>query len=659
MSDLPPRLENLRPLPPEEQKAVLGKALIARFVEERLLSLFSEGKLFGTVHTCIGQEFSGAAVARALRPGDTIFSNHRCHGHFLSHIGDIQGLIAELMGRSTGVSAGMGGSQHLCKDGFFSNGIQGGIVPVAAGLAMGHKIRDAGGISVVFIGDGTLGEGVVYETLNIVAKWQLPLLIVVEDNKYSQSTAQDETLAGTILARAQAFGIATGQGDTWNWQELCRTTERLVEDMRVDRRPRLLQIETFRLKAHSKGDDTRPRSVVEPFEQIDPLNRYLAEASGEEAAWIESLRAQVEEAVRAADQAPSATLPQESRQAVPLAWTPALLEGDERIVAVLNSTFQNLMAQHPGLYMIGEDIRSPYGGAFKATKGLSDLYPDRVINTPIAEAAIVGIGCGLGLLGFLPVVEIMFGDFLGLAFDQLLNHAAKFHQMYAGQVQTPLVVRTPMGGGRGYGPTHSQTLDRHFLGIPGLRVLAMNHLTSPQQLYGPLFDTPAEPTLVIENKQLYGTTLLAAPPRGFELLHSNESFPTALLKPQAERVDVTLLGYGGTSELLVEACEALFEEHDLIAQLVMVMQIYPFSVAPLATLLTAAPTLAIIEEGQRFAGFGTEVVAQLAEGGHLSGLSIVRISPEAHCIPSCGPLEKAFLPSVEDIVHRILNGRKA
>ena len=553
----------------------------------------------------------------------------------------------------------MGGSQHLYKDGFFSNGIQGGLVPVAAGLALGHKICNAGGISVVFIGDGTLGEGIVYETLNIVSKWQLPLLIVVEDNKYSQSTSQSETLAGSIPARAQAFGIETERGDTWNWESLCGTAEKLISDMRGDRRPRVLLIETFRLKAHSKGDDTRPRSVIEPFEQIDPLNCYLAKVSREEAAWVETLRARVDEAVRIAEQAPLAAITAKNQSMDPLTWTPAILEGEDRIVEIMNRMFHQSMIEHSEIYMLGEDIRSPYGGAFKVTKGLSDHYPDRVFNTPISEAAIVGVGCGLGLLGYLPVVEIMFGDFLGLAFDQILNHAAKFHQMYAGQVQTPLVVRTPMGGGRGYGPTHSQTLDRHFLGIPGLRVLAMNHLTSPQQVYSPLFEAPAEPTLVIENKLLYGTTLLTSPPEGFVLKHSNERFPTSVLKPLAERVDVTIIGYGGTSELLVEACDILFAEHDLVAQIVVPMQIYPFSVAPLVSLLTEAPTLAIVEEGQGFAGFGAEVLSQLAEGGHLSKLDVVRIFPDAHCIPSSGPLEKEMLPSAEQIVSRVLNRRAA
>src|SRR5262249_14587100 len=159
-----------------------------------------QGKLFGTVHTCIGQEAVGITVANALEPGDKIFSNHRCHGHFLARTGNVKGLIAEIMGRETGVCGGRGGSQHLCdvEKGFFSNGVQGGIVPVAAGLAMSLQLQALRRIAVVFIGDGTLGEGAVYETFNLASKWQLPLLIVLENNGYAQSTPQTQNLAGSI-----------------------------------------------------------------------------------------------------------------------------------------------------------------------------------------------------------------------------------------------------------------------------------------------------------------------------------------------------------------------------------------------------------------------------------------------------------------------------
>jgi 2-oxoisovalerate dehydrogenase E1 component len=207
----------------------IKEALRIRRVEEKFLELFSEGKLNGTVHTCVGQEFSAVAFAGQLKKKDFIFSNHRCHGHYLSFTGDTRGLLAELLGKASGTCGGIGSSQHLCKDNFFSNGIQGGIVPVAAGYALGNKLKDNGAIGIVFIGDGTLGEGALYETMNIISKWKIPLLIVCENNRYAQSTPQSVNLAGDITARAAAFGIKTFKGDTWEPEPLLHKAQLAID----------------------------------------------------------------------------------------------------------------------------------------------------------------------------------------------------------------------------------------------------------------------------------------------------------------------------------------------------------------------------------------------------------------------------------------------
>jgi 2-oxoisovalerate dehydrogenase E1 component len=165
----------------------IKEALLIRCVEEKFLELFSQGRLNGTVHTSVGQEFSAVAFAGQLKKTDFVFSNHRCHGHYISFTGDVEGLIAELMGKQSGTCGGVGSSQHLCNHNFFSNGIQGGIVPVAAGYALANKLRKNNNIGIVFIGDGTLGEGALYESMNIISKWQIPLMIVCENNSYAQS----------------------------------------------------------------------------------------------------------------------------------------------------------------------------------------------------------------------------------------------------------------------------------------------------------------------------------------------------------------------------------------------------------------------------------------------------------------------------------------
>ena len=193
----------------KQDSTLFATMQLIRSFEERVLAEFSSGKLVGTTHTCIGQEANAAGFFSVTDPGDVIFSNHRCHGHFLAYGGDPYLLFAELLGKATGVVGGRGGSQHIQWKNFYTNGVQGGIVPVAAGMALAEKVGKTGKVAIAFLGDGTLGQGVVYETLNIAALWQLPLLFVIENNHYAQTTPVELGVAGSIPGRFHAFGIET------------------------------------------------------------------------------------------------------------------------------------------------------------------------------------------------------------------------------------------------------------------------------------------------------------------------------------------------------------------------------------------------------------------------------------------------------------------
>jgi len=181
-----------------------------RVFEERLLELFKDGKIFGTTHTCLGQEAIPLSIMEHLKSDDLVFSGHRCHGHFLARFNDPRSLLAEMMGRTESICSGRGGSQHLYRDGFLTNGVQGGYMPIALGAAKAEQVRGNGSIVVAIIGDGTLGEGTVYETFNMAALWQVPLLVVIENNRYAQSTPVSHNLAGRIVDRPRAFGL-----DAW------------------------------------------------------------------------------------------------------------------------------------------------------------------------------------------------------------------------------------------------------------------------------------------------------------------------------------------------------------------------------------------------------------------------------------------------------------
>jgi len=628
-------------------------ATLIREVEQRLLELFAAGKLFGTVHTCIGQELVGVAVALALADGDLIFSNHRCHGHFLARTGNVEGLIAEIMGKASGVCGGRGGSQHLCdrSRGFFSSGIQGGIVPVAAGLALSLEMRGTEDVAVVFVGDGTLGEGALYETLNIISKWELPLLVVLENNGYAQSTPQGQTLAGDISSRAAAFNLPFTLGSTWEPEKLLEQAAECVAYVRRHRRPMFFQVDTYRLMAHSKSDDDRDRAEVDSYWKKDPLRLFFDEYPNAATRMQEHAKIQVDGAVARALEAPytqNAQKKWECSSVEKLHWRQIPSEVGDRAVVSIRESLKRNMQRDSRIVLLGEDIESPYGGAFKVTRGLSDEFPGRVRNTPISEASIVGIGNGMALGGFLPVCEIMFGDFLTLAADQLINHASKFRYMYNEQVQVPLIVRTPMGGRRGYGPTHSQSLEKHFLGLPDTRVLALNSRVDPGAIYDSLFAGIDRPTLVVENKLLYTLRLDAPVPNGFLLEQSDEPFPTCRLRPSCPP-QVTVFCYGGVLPYVEQAIARAFDELELVAEVICPTQLYPFNPSPVVESLERTHRLLIVEEGLSFAALGSELLAQIVEQAPGVLRTAKRLGPPPHPIPSSGPLELDLLPNPDSI----------
>jgi len=281
---------------------------IRRF-EESLLDLFSQGKLVGTTHTYIGQEANGVGIIDHLDPElDVVFSNHRCHGHYLAFTDDAFGLLCEVMGKAPGVCGGKGGSQHLCKGNFYSNGVLGSIVPVATGIALAEKQKGTGAVSTVFLGDGTLGEGVTYESLNIASLWKLPVLFVVENNHYAQSTPVELELAGSIPARAAAFGVETAELATTDVEEIHAAAGAAVTRIRETGKPFFLVLDTYRFSPHSKGDDNRDPAEIDARRERDPLavaGHRLDE--GERRAIEEACERRIAETIAAAEEAPAAT----------------------------------------------------------------------------------------------------------------------------------------------------------------------------------------------------------------------------------------------------------------------------------------------------------------------------------------------------------------
>jgi len=649
-----PHGKPLLPICPEKLYAF---GHLIRITEELILSLFSEGLLSGTTHTCLGQELCQMAVVRSLQhPRDVVLSNHRNHGHFLTYSGDFLGLVGEVMGREVGVCGGVGGSQHIAYRHFHSNGVQAGMTAIGVGQAFARKREDDGSIVVVLIGDGTLGEGLVYESINLSAVWEVPILFVVEHNRVAQTTLTEHTTAGSILARGAAFGLRT-----WRLEDTDETffdkAEQAVETVRRTRRPGFLVIDTCRMGPHSKGDDLRPADELEAIRNRDPLRKLggrieesvRSEIERENREFVTDVRRAALQSALARFEDPPRHVFGDEAVAVP-AFGADEFRGNVR--SALNASLRQLLESTEATLLLGEDLHDPYGGAFKVTQGLSSAFPDRVISTPISEAAIVGAGIGLALSGYRPVVEIMFADFLTLAADQLYNHAVKFAALFP-SLSVPLVIRTPSGGRRGYGPTHSQSPENIFVSVPGLTVVFPSHRHDVGQLLRSAALCWERPVVFFEHKLLYG---VEQSPGEYQQVTPVVSDPGGVLFPTlrsgSDQPDLTLVSYGGFLPLVEEVAAHLRDREELEVEIIALSLLAPLPRHTLTQLLRDRPRVVVVEESQTEFGVGAEIGATLAEAGFRGIFARVGTPPVP--IPSARTLEAAIIPDKEAILRRVI-----
>jgi 2-oxoisovalerate dehydrogenase E1 component len=637
-------------------------ALRIRAFERTLLDLFKGGHLSGTVHTCIGQELCAAALHPHLRPGvDAFFATHRGHGHYLAYGGSDDALLAEVMGREGALCLGRGGTQNLRHLRFFSAGIQGGSTPIATGFAYALKRLGEDAIVVAQIGDGTMGEGTVYEAFSFAVLLGAPVLFLLESNGWAQSTDVRTTTPGHLLARAAAFGLPVNRMSDDDPEALSVHLGQVVERVRHDG-PFLQIIDTRRLMAHSKGDDNRPKELVDELWRTDPLARLAAEDN--------ELGAILSEAEAATTRAAAAIVARPTLrhgEVSPLPPSTVVrrsldLHSDRgsatwgRGAEELNRALHALMRDDPRVILLGEDLLDPYGGAFKVSRGLSTSFPDQVFSTPIAEAAIAGVANGMALAGLRPIAEIMFADFVTLATDQLVNFAAKFHYMYAGEVTCPVTVRLASGGGRGYGPTHSQSLERLFCGIPGLRVVALSQRHDAARLLTDVVETDESPVVFVEHKALYGQKLASAPPLDAEIVpveRANGDYPPLCYTPiRNEAADVTVVTYGGTTALAEQAMQRLVEEHELRFDYIILTQLWPLDVTEIAASVERTGRLIVVEESVADFSVGAAVIAAVAQ--RLPSAFRARAVGSRHVpIPSARHLEDEVLPTADEVVRAV------
>lgn len=630
-------------------ESVYALADLIRRTEEELLRLFTAGMVSGTTHTCIGQELCQLAVVRALADNDYVFSNHRNHGHLLAYCGDVKGLMAEVTGREGALCGGRGGSQHMAIGRFCSNGIQGGLAGVAVGCALGSRLAGNPSLAVIFLGDGTLGEGLVYEAMNLAGVWSLPVIFVVENNGIAQTTPSSWSISGSIAARGAAFGLTVGEFDDFS-EEFVDDVARFVDGIRATQRPGFLVINTARLGPHSKGDDLRPREQIEAIRSRDPVQALRRSLAPPQAETIETINAAYvrEASAEVLRRGPSMSAPMSTagKKLAPYGFVGST--DGQTIRESLNDALRQILASDKRTVILGEDLHDPYGGAFKVTAGLSTDFPGRVLSTPISEAGITGAAIGLAMAGCVPVLEIMFADFVGLCFDQLYNQATKLGPIHGGSA-LPMVIRTPVGGYRGYGPTHSQSPEALIASIPGMTVVSPNKRVAPGSLLANAIRHAPGPLLFAEHKLLYGQRADASdyihlPPSGTQPLEA--AFPTAARL--REQTDIVIVTYGWMLSLVEEAASRLENEEELSVEILVPTLLAPLPIETLATRIRRCDRILIVEEGPREMGIGSEIISRLTELGAVRKARL--LGSHDGFIPAARHLEQTVLPSVDSIV---------
>ncbi len=636
------------------------RMLVIRGFEERVADLYRDGLVPGFVHLSIGQEAAAVGACWPLRSDDAITSTHRGHGHCLAKGLSPFGMFAELMGRDQGTNRGRGGSMHIAdpKLGIFgANGIVAAGLPIAAGAAAAAQLRGSDAVAVAFFGDGAAAQGAFHEALNLAAVWQLPVVFFCENNGYSEFSATASQHAAPLERRAAGYGLPYIGVDGNDVVATASAMAQAVQAARTGRGPTVVEAVTYRWHGHYEGDPERYRSAEEvtQWRERDPLvvhRRRLLDAGVEDdelTRLASSVAAELDAALERARSSPEPSAVSLFDFVVrerPQRAEPAPLPGDAptwRTMDAIHSALEAELAADERVFLAGVDIGEG-GNVFGLTRGLRERFGERVRDTPISETAVVGLAVGAAMAGLRPVVEVMYLDFIGVCFDQLLNQAAKLSFMTGGSAEMALTVRTQFGAGRSSGSQHSQSLEALLAHIPGLTVVMPS---TPADTYGLLraaIEDP-NPVVFIENRLLYG--MKGPQPPVDHLVPIGRS---AVVRPGS---DVTVVSVSRMVHEATAAAEELAAE-GVSVEVIDLRTVAPLDLEPVLASVHKTNRLVIAHEASVPFGIGAEVAASVARDGvwSLDG-PIVRVGAAATPAPYAPQLERAWLPGRVEIVEAV------
>lgn len=681
---------------------MLQQMHLIRLFEEKLLSLKDDGLVNGPVHTSVGQEAVAVGAAMAVGRDDKFCGTHRAHHQYLAKAlnacvpgrydplrdgltSEMQEhvliLLKEVMGLAEGCSGGRGGSMHLFNAEIGvagTNAIVGGGVPAATGVAWADRMQDRDHVTVCFFGDGAVYQGAVHEACNLASLWKAPIVYAIENNQYAVATSRTQGCSAARLCQiAAAYGMPGFCVDGMDPLSVKLAVERVTAD--PQQLPCVLEIDTYRHYHHAgraAGSAFGYRSKDEEavWQERDPLSRFEARLRRRRvtAAQVARLREQAQACV---ESAAAAVLEKDSRGATVIRdalWPERgeLARGlrDEKRQALCSFTeaaeaecirelrYQDAIAEvtgrwlenDPGVVVMGEEVANMGGGAYGATRGLLERFPGRVRNTPISEAGFCGLACGAAMNGMHPVVELMFSSFGLVAADQLFNQIGQLGHIYGGRVSVPLVVRTRVAAGLGYGAQHSMDPVALFALFPGWRIVAP---TTPYDYVG-LFNAAMDlksPTLIVEHHGFYAEKgkLPEGPP-----VHRVQ-----IGKARVRRTgtDVTVLAYAWGVRLAEQAAAQLAGD-GVSAEVIDLRTLDDanLDVETIGQSLKKTGALVTVEEAQACNSIGPKLTraCQSRWFDYLDAPATAVNAADAP-LPVSRRLELACLPSVGNVVHAV------